>query len=61
MTDRVSVSRVCADPATAGQKHHGCSGGVCVCPCHGVRPPENFRQRVERQRAERASTEDGQS
>ena len=53
---RIAVSRVCADPKTAGQRHPGCSGGVCICPCHGVRPPKNFRDRVLLARETKASS-----
>lgn len=50
---RVGVSRVCADPKTAGQRHPGCSGGICVCPCHGVRKPKGaLRAMVQQRRTE---------
>lgn len=54
MTDpRTGISRVCADPATRGQQHHGCSGGICICPCHGVRlQPGELRARVQAARKE---------
>jgi len=56
---RTTMSRVCADPKTAGQKHYGCSGGICVCACHGrrVRPGE-LRARVEARKAERAQAQE---
>lgn len=50
---RVGLSRVCADPSTKGQRHPGCSGGICVCPCHGVRKPRGgLRAMVEHRRAQ---------
>jgi hypothetical protein len=33
-------------------KPHGCSAGVCECPCHAVAPPADFRAQVEAAKAE---------
>jgi len=55
----VVLSQVCRDPGKRGQRHPGCSGGVCNCPCHGVRPPANFRALVAARKRTAAESSPG--
>lgn len=52
--DVASMSPNCRNNRGRPNTWHHCTGGRCECESHGVRPPVDFRARVEARKAERA-------